>query len=447
MGNSISCFDPVREHPPYSWPKDHPDRAAAIAEKKRQRRHHNIVGTQGNAHTAPVESPKDIDVPQEDKKSEDVIEKAVTLDVPPIKDDKDNKAETILKTIKEEEIAEDKLAEQKDVDADDIAPAVAEIKLNEEEKEAGGAEVKEEVIEPVDDISPVVAVDLEQTEREDVEKGVGEDIKEKVEEGVGEDLNEEVDEGATAEPFEATMITEDAEVVEEIDDTDVVGNEEEKIGEEFAGVEAEVLALAVAVSAVEAQVEAEKAVDATAEGEEVDAEKEGEADVDATVDVTDKVKTIEVVKEDIVETEQASIDKRRAMFEQSNEELAQPKELSRDVHDPVTGEFITLAEYRKRQMERAEGLVKERVEQYEDVDEATAQERAEFAAIEATRTGAIEKTRWKFKKDGGDSEVTDDTMEVDMIDGEDAVGSEGGEDAQGGEDVKGDVLKVEVQAV
>jgi hypothetical protein len=39
MGNSSSsCFKPVPEHPPFSWPRDRPGRAEAIAEIKRQRR-------------------------------------------------------------------------------------------------------------------------------------------------------------------------------------------------------------------------------------------------------------------------------------------------------------------------------------------------------------------------------------------------------------------------
>lgn len=68
------------------------------------------------------------------------------------------------------------------------------------------------------------------------------------------------------------------------------------------------------------------------------------------------------------------IDSRRAMFENSPDNLPEAKEIKYDVLDPVTGERVTLVEYRERQKERMQGVVKLHAAKYEDLDEQALKE-------------------------------------------------------------------------
>ncbi len=64
MGNALSCLDPAREHPPFSWPKDHPGRAEAIAEYKARR-----SSTKFTKKAAKTEAPSPVAAPAADKDS------------------------------------------------------------------------------------------------------------------------------------------------------------------------------------------------------------------------------------------------------------------------------------------------------------------------------------------------------------------------------------------
>lgn len=92
-----------------------------------------------------------------------------------------------------------------------------------------------------------------------------------------------------------------------------------------------------------------------------------------------------------------SIDTRRALFDHAEDHLPEVKEVTRDVLDPVTNEYTSLEEYRRRQRERAQGVVRERVEKFEEIDDARSKQIAEHAAIEAARAEAIGNARWTFK--------------------------------------------------
>lgn len=100
-------------------------------------------------------------------------------------------------------------------------------------------------------------------------------------------------------------------------------------------------------------------------------------------------------------SELSSIDTRRAMFDRAEDRLPEVREVRRDVLDPVTNELISLEEYRQRQMERAQGVVRERVEKFEGIDEERSRQIAEHNAIEAARTEAIVKATWTFKRRKG----------------------------------------------
>ncbi len=69
-----------------------------------------------------------------------------------------------------------------------------------------------------------------------------------------------------------------------------------------------------------------------------------------------------------------SIEARRAIFENTPENIPVVSELAMDIQDPVTGEFVTLTEYRKRQRERAQGVVKMQVDKFEALDEVAMKE-------------------------------------------------------------------------
>lgn len=89
----------------------------------------------------------------------------------------------------------------------------------------------------------------------------------------------------------------------------------------------------------------------------------------------------------------------RAIFENTPDDLPEAKNVAKDVLDPVTGEFVTLAEYRQLQKERLDGVVKEQVDKYEEMDEAAMKVAAtEKLQMEARASGP--KVRSWTKPDG-----------------------------------------------
>lgn len=139
----------------------------------------------------------------------------------------------------------------------------------------------------------------------------------------------------------------------------------------------------------------------------IEYEKAPELDSKDPVDLTELVEKDHLPTPDSVDNppvdvpEMSSIDTRRALFDRAEDRLPEVREIRRDVLDPVTNELISLEEYRQRQMERAQGVVRERVEKFEGIDEERSRQIAEHNAIEAARTEAIVKTTWTFKRRKG----------------------------------------------
>lgn len=405
MGNSVSCFDPVREHPPYSWPKDHPDRAAAIADLKRKRRNQKIVGTQGTAHSVPREGAK----PTPEGTAAAVLEeKKEELVVPT----------TVVEDVKEEDspIA-DKAAGVKDEAKDEVAAVIQEPK---ETLEDAADELKEEVIDDAETASRAVPL-VAPVNDEIPDKDADEDKLPEAEAVAEAEAEAEAEAKAKAKAdADLTPVPVPVLVADDDEDENDEGMEDKESIEEFK----DVLPAPSPVPVVE---EEEKMVEEAADEPKLqESVPEVAAVVEEDEDVEKKDELFEAgppVAETVPETAASSIDTRRAMFEQTDgDELPEPKELKRDVHDPVTGEYITLSEYRQRQKERARGVVKEKIENFEAVDDKSAKEKAELAAIEAVRTEAIEKAEWKFKTDGSYSPLATSPVAKKTMDSVEDIG-------------------------
>lgn len=73
-GQVISCFDSANEHPPYSWPKDHPERESAIAEQKRKRKQ-RIIDVGEGVQTVKVNPQSVVSSPPPPPKSDPIVAK------------------------------------------------------------------------------------------------------------------------------------------------------------------------------------------------------------------------------------------------------------------------------------------------------------------------------------------------------------------------------------
>eukprot|EP00172_Hildenbrandia_rubra_P000413 Plantae.Rhodophyta-Hildenbrandia_rubra.ctg11983.p1 GENE.Plantae.Rhodophyta-Hildenbrandia_rubra.ctg11983~~Plantae.Rhodophyta-Hildenbrandia_rubra.ctg11983.p1 ORF type:complete len:816 (-),score=219.45 Plantae.Rhodophyta-Hildenbrandia_rubra.ctg11983:882-3329(-) len=95
----------------------------------------------------------------------------------------------------------------------------------------------------------------------------------------------------------------------------------------------------------------------------------------------------------------------KAKFEEAKDELPQAKALNKDIRDPVTGEMITIEEFKRRV--KARGIVDENVKKYEEISDKSAKEKAELDA----QKEALESARRKEKEDIGEKTVTDSAGE------------------------------------
>lgn len=402
MGNSVSCFDPVREHPPYSWPKDHPGRDAAIAEKKRQRRQQKIAVLKGNPSAVPMEPAKE---PAKDV--QDKVEQECPLRGTP----------------KDLESSKEKNEINGNVGNGEAAATDGESDVKETQ------EGKKEPIEPTESETP------QQSNWDPILSP--ESIRAHRSEGLASCESEHGPMQAieTAEivkhiddksgnrhevlPASSTQEVETLEKVNDVDHKSVAGeelrtssiNETSTYTDSDKNVERGLeMDLSVSPNAFDdlqnsqnGKVREEDIAPSAEDYHHVTAwDASGESAL-VTENLADKGMAISAnVSGDLSRGEDAThpweaFGDRRAVFERTMNELPEAKELSRDVHDPVTGDSIALAEYRGRQMARSEGLVKERVEQYEDVVDERAKELAEQAAIDAVRTEVIERHQWRFK--------------------------------------------------
>eukprot|EP00177_Eucheuma_denticulatum_P000724 GFKZ01001303.1.p1 GENE.GFKZ01001303.1~~GFKZ01001303.1.p1 ORF type:complete len:402 (-),score=74.48 GFKZ01001303.1:1068-2273(-) len=367
MGNSVSCFDPVREHPPYSWPKDHPGREAAIAEKKRQRRQQKIAVLKGNTTDVSKESAKDVKVAKiEAGTSQEHISEDATGEYPQRGTSQEGRKEASTPT-------EHNLGTS-------------------ERKESDGLVITEEANIPPEGESPA------ELSPEDFVREVGTAIANDgncvPEEGVLGDADEHQERGNGGPdilPFTSGGTPND--LLTTLGETDgLLGDGSSDSGDENC-------------------IESGKNDTEGAKLDEGSIEVLGEHDTDESKSPRKLEEECEITRTerpiDKAPTREESMhtvtpfDNRRAQFEDGDSELPEPREVTRDVLDPVTGELISLAEYRVRQMARAEGLVKERVGQYENVVDERAKEMAKQAAIEAVRNEVMEKHQWRFKNEKG----------------------------------------------
>lgn len=472
MGNSISCFDPVREHPPYSWPKDHPGRAAAIDEHKRKRRNQKFPAPGDPVPQPPAADPKPADPapvpaapvtdPPVEHAGKDVVlpvgEPNLTSTTPSTDLVDPTPDQTALDTPTSPQPDDLQLAVEPTPETDptpavqpdqaitavDAAGTTAALQATDPEPAADGAEEADKHLdaesaadepagasgeaeagmEPVavDVAAQLVASggaalamadDDKEEEKEDGENQI------QVEPIINVDpsaTTEVVDEVLTQVPVDVPAVVADVEVkeasherateetpeVEEKDTGNNVDGAEDMGDDEVIDKELGIVATPVAegtngdeiVEEVDEEKPVYESIGLLPVGEEEGETKEVVVEV-AGEDAEAKGIGAVAGSEDV-----PSIDTRRAIFDKAEDRLPEVKELRRDVLDPVTKENITLEEYRKRQMEQAQGVVRERVEKFEEIDEERSKEIAEHAAIEAARTDAIVKAQWKFKNKG-----------------------------------------------
>lgn len=365
MGNSISCFDTVREHPPYSWPKDHPGRAAAIEERRRVRKNQKIVGSQGNARTIARDPTQPIEasplIPADQQQT-------------PMHDD-------ALRTTLAEEDKEKIGDEKKEV------TEATEMEDGQQDREKEG-DKEEDVTEVVDETEIEV-------EEQFVEKSYRDALLENtVGNGVDDENGDIVDGLLDAENEE--YLNEDL-IYEDRSEHIENGNEEENGEDNGEIIDKDI---GISATAVDESMSFDDDTNADDDDEVEDVDVDDVVNEEGIITEEEIVVQEQIKEQGVIDEEARSIDTRKAMFDNAEDELPEVKEkdLRRDVLDPVTKEHVSLEEYRKRQMERAQGVVKERVDKFEEIDDERSRQLAEHAAIEASRAEAIHNANWRFKQ-------------------------------------------------
>lgn len=453
MGQAISCFDSAKEHPPYSWPKDHPERESAIAEQKRKRKQ-RIVGVGGGAHTvelnskpvgtsptplsdpvvaAPVEPSIDKpaaviseEIPKVESVDVDTTKVSRSLDpdvvdvpvipseVPSLPTDPVKTDEPIEDIAMPEEPQEIEVVEKVQVAVETVAvEAIPVVVKNSDDKLAEpdlDADSFDDVIEPTD---PDVDLHVDRDFKIDPQVDPNSDIVPVVEPTV--DLATNIDINPDDNPdVVADAMREDIEYVSNaiVDEALQIMHETPPnvvLAEKNTDSDVESLEDIDQVVPSSDPVDVSEPVVIIEEPKIPVADEVLSDDVDASIDAMEKEPVLpiendlkpdenEIPVDGVDASELSSIDTRRAIFDSAEDHLPEVKELRRDVLDPVTNEYISLEEYRKRQMDRAQGVVRERVEKFEGIDEERSRQIAEHNAIEAARTEAIVKASWSFKR-------------------------------------------------
>lgn len=484
MGNILSCIDPVREHPPYSWPKNHPGRAEAVAKARRKPRNQRIPGLQGArarsvehppattttgtnpdttpAFTHPVKHPEPTTTTSAPPvPTADLPTVAATLpDPPPTTTDPSFPAPE-GKTLAQPEPDNGIGAGAAAIGAAMLvgvgvatAETVTAAKDDAQDEAAGAkdsaqAQLDEALgIPPPDDatdglaptIDPVEAVEqaAETPEISDLDASNAQvsdasaALAAAAALGAGaltvsdtdsDEYKNVTDEASNAADELAEQATEDvSNALEHAPDTTEQGDkpEEAPTAADMLMTEAEAQPRAVAHDdIVDEDIEVattpvDEAVNGEGEGGVLEPVDEQDTTTDGVATTTGEVETdsakagvesdskmidsevaVPVIGDTVVSS--SFIDTRRAMFDKSEDRLPEVKEVQRDIVDPVTNKNMSLEEYRRQKLEQAQGLVRERVEKFEEIDEKRVKEIAEHAEIEKVRSEAKNQAKWAFK--------------------------------------------------
>ncbi|CAN8074271.1 unnamed protein product [Agarophyton chilense] len=402
MGNSVSCFERVSEHPPYSWPKDHPDRDRAIAERQRARRDMKLAAKQTRGrtdaeqvHPESAAAPQLKTEPQQLATTTPAADKSVEEPIVPQHQTEDD----LVKTISTEETVEKPVQDS----------------VEEVTKHVAAEETTEEVVEQADEKRLDTTADqvIADTDLDDVEK----DIVPVAQPPVHDALKLPADEKPSA-VKEDDVVADEVSSLDDVDEAaDAVANIEAESEEPVEPVVEEQVTVVTSVTD-ELEDETEKDLESKpVEDQPVSVEESTEEELEQVqvlviddepeqlptqVDDTPAIAlgpdgVAKEDKPDIAGDELPSIESRRAMFDHTEDELPKASDMNRDVYDAVSKEYITLEEYRRRQRQRAQGLVKERLEKFEEIDEEVGKEKAELAAIVAARNVAQKKADWAYK--------------------------------------------------
>lgn len=400
MGAAISCFDNERgKQTPYQRPTDQPG----------QKRSRKIVGVGGSAHTVvrsssdavPTATPP-VTEPKKPEEEKPLVKPPVEEPTPtPPVDEAPREVPVVPVETAEPERPEDPQPNNPPV-------------LTEEEE----AKV-DKILDDLNNSEEPVAVEIV-TEQLTVDTIVKPDISSK-----DMDALDDSDAVPDSDPKPVIEVEEQVEIVTTTIVADVPDDKDELIPEPSDQPDAEndlnFTDAEETVPVEEIQVVEKNETVPVTEIEDVDPVSDApyptDADIDnekaPELDVEDPIDVIEPVEKDDLPTpdptdvppvdvpEMSSIDTRRALFDRAEDRLPEVREIRRDVLDPVTNELISLEEYRQRQMDRAQGVVRERVEKFEGIDEERSRQIAEHNAIEAARTEAIVKTTWTFKRRKG----------------------------------------------
>lgn len=446
MGNSLSCFDRVSEHPPYSWPRDHPDRERAIAERneRRRARRNNKLAQKAVGTTAPTPDQPTPDPaqpqPQEPPTSDLPVAQSPADKSPVQPEVSDDRQAQAVAEAQAEAAAEQKveteieLAQQQPQppsEPAELSPqaAAADAQPHHPEPVTEEKQLVEEAVEHVAEEQPSAKLETpleQQVPEPDVEQPKA---PEQIAEQSAQQPTSPVTVPAVAAPDSpqkkpapeevVTPVEADAAVPEPTDTKQSDEQEDNKaVALESATAELPTPEQSTTEPAIAEPATVDSATPEPATAEPATPEPPAAAPITlepatpepvtpeegTTHEEVTAIETPEAgepTKEVVEEHDMPSIDSRRAMFDRSEDELPKPVDLRRDVLDPVTSEYITLEEYRTRQSERAQGLVKERLEKFEEIDDEMSKEKAELAAIVAARSSAQKKADWRYKHQEG----------------------------------------------
>lgn len=311
MGSALSCIsDPNREQGAYTLSKEHPGRAEAIAEYK-ARKNSGYQAKKAKEAAAAAAAAKDAQ-----NTAVDAADDAA--------DDAKKAAEEVVEERKLPVKEEDKPQLTDEGTAVEDPVSAEEPVADETEKTAADvlAVAKEEAAEEVKAEEPV----------EDEKMPDGDDVETKIDDEVAVIDEEKPDETGAVEDVVATPVA----PLPDRDETEATKVEEPEEGDT--------------------------------------AEEPTAADEEPAEPLMEDGIMARASSEAQINPPKGLIDARRAMFENTPDNIPEAKEIKYDVLDPVTGEHVSLPEYRERQRERMQGVVKEHTTKYEELDEKALKE-------------------------------------------------------------------------
>lgn len=381
----------MREHPPYSWPKDHPGREAAIRERKLARRNQKIHGSHPATQIVPREMPNNV-IPKQPNQTP-IPSSATPTPDPTVSSPQEHQpllgtTNDLTPTAIDPTPAEPHIPDPKSI-PDSPAPVETPIEPHHDGDDSVTAEQAPptterpnpdlDVHDSVDPVAPVNLAPLDATE----ELVPGAEVPTHSPQPPSEVVTTEQtpDNHATT-----TSVVPDSPVDPDTPvDADVSVDLQQSTEPDDS------------MLSSEEPIEQEKSVEQEEPVQPMESMEPTVGDEGSEQQYADADEPDSDVPAVSAESIMSSIDTRRAMFDRAEDRLPEAKEMKRDVLDPVTNEFISLTEYRQRQRERAQGVVRERVEKFEEIDDELSRQKAKLAAIEAARTEAKEKVTWSFK--------------------------------------------------